>query len=60
MLTKYIQIGPVLTVYRFRTEASLGFWAPTFHFLSYCFSLGLKLCHWNFPSNWPCDLKFCI
>src|SRR6218665_2643985 len=33
MLTKYIQIGPVLTVYRFRTEASLGFEPP--HFIFY-------------------------
>src|SRR6218665_1140660 len=33
MLTKYIQIGPVLTVYRFRTETSLGFEPP--HFIFY-------------------------
>ena len=35
----------VLTVYIFRTEADVGFWAPTLHFVSECFPLGLKLFH---------------
>jgi len=47
MLTNYVQIGPShqqLTVYLFRIEVGLGFWAPKLNFLSECFCLGLVLC----------------
>ena len=34
-----------------------GVLSPKFHFSSYCYPLGLKLCYWSLPSNWPCGLK---
>src|SRR6218665_2087639 len=49
MLTKCIQIGPVLTVYRFRTEASLVVLNPHISFFILLFFLGTQIVPLKLP-----------
>src|SRR6218665_3497261 len=49
MLKKYIQIGPVLTVYRFRTEVNFGVLSPHISSFILMFFLGTQIVPMKLP-----------